>query len=38
LAVRFSAAHKASEQELLDEALAERARLTPASPLVPALG
>jgi NNP family nitrate/nitrite transporter-like MFS transporter len=38
LAVRFSSAHKASEQELLDEALAQRARQTPSSALVPAVG
>jgi NNP family nitrate/nitrite transporter-like MFS transporter len=38
LAVRFSTSHKASEQELLDEALAQRARLAPASPLVPSMG
>ena len=38
LAVRFSAAHKSSEQELLNEALAERARQAPLTPLVPAMG
>jgi NNP family nitrate/nitrite transporter-like MFS transporter len=38
LAVRFSTAHKASEQELLDEALAQRAGQARSSALVPAMG